>query len=96
MGLPSLAEESAGSLGFKPRLTRKQAVFHSFTYFFDMCQLNSKKTFEAKIFCSFVFVVVFVCLFVLFCFVRFLSFICSLSYSGKLSCSVSKLAERRI
>jgi hypothetical protein len=35
-------------------------------------------------------------LFVLFCFVRFLSFICSLSYSGKLSCSVSKLAERRI
>jgi hypothetical protein len=28
MGLPSLAELSAGSPGFKPRSTRKQAVFH--------------------------------------------------------------------
>ena len=31
-GLPSLAELSAGSPGFKPSSTRKQSVFHSPTY----------------------------------------------------------------
>ena len=29
-GLPSLAELSAGSPGFKPSLTRKQVVFHKY------------------------------------------------------------------
>ena len=37
MGLPSLAELSAESPGFKPSSTRKQAAFQSPTQLWDQC-----------------------------------------------------------